>query len=56
MKTKLLPVTALAIAAALAPGLAAAMCAGQSHVTASNCQPGQSWDAASERCITPSSS
>lgn len=56
MKTKLLPVTALAIAAALAPGLASAMCAGKSHVTASNCQPGQSLDAATERCLTPTSS
>lgn len=52
MKTQCLA-AAFAVAAALAPGLAAAMCAGQQHVSASSCQPGQAWDAASERCVTP---
>lgn len=52
MKIRLLA-TALAVATALTPGLAGAMCNGQKHVSA--CQSGQVWDAAAERCV-PSSS
>ena len=56
MKTRLLPATALALMGALAPGLALADCAGMKHVSASACQPGQAWDAAAERCVSPTSS
>lgn len=52
MKTKLLPATALALLAALGPGIAAAAC-GAKHVSAQNCVAGQVWDDAASRCVTP---
>lgn len=56
MKKRLLPAAALAVAAALSPALAAAECAGMKHVSASSCQPGQTWDATAGRCVTPTNS
>lgn len=50
--------TLAVIALTLAPGLAAAMCSDydKAKVTASACQDGQTWDAATQACVTPTSS
>lgn len=54
MKVK---VTLAAIALALAPGMAAAMCNWEkTQQSASQCQQGQTWDEASQTCIAPVSS
>ncbi len=54
MKLKL---TLAAVALALAPGMAAAMCSWEkTQKSASQCGAGQVWDADSQSCITPPSS
>ncbi len=50
-------VTLAALALALAPGMAAAMCSWEkTQQSASQCQQGQTWDEASQTCIAPVSS
>ena len=54
MKLKL---TLAALALALAPGMASAMCSWEkTQQSASQCSSGQVWDADSQSCITPLSS
>jgi hypothetical protein len=52
-----LKVTLAALALALAPGMAAAMCSWEkTEQSASNCPQGHSWDESSQTCIAPVSS